>query len=133
MIDFPNDYLFVCSANWLRSPTAEHLARLRGWAADSAGTYPEAVRRLTAEAIQRARRIVCMEPKHADAVRQLHWSADERIEVWNIPDRFDYCDPELVRLLRIRIPKRVDRPGVYGGGSAEDLLTLPSILRRQAD
>lgn len=28
-------YLFVCSANMLRSPTAEHVARSMGYLADS--------------------------------------------------------------------------------------------------
>lgn len=101
-----NAYLFVCSANMLRSPTAEHVARSMGFSADSAGAVPEwAVRPLTVEAIQRAEHIVCMERSHADAVLKL--VPDCVVQVWNIPDDFDYCSPELVAMIRKRLETRV--------------------------
>lgn len=103
-----NAYLFVCSANMLRSPTAEHVARSMGFSADSVGAVPEwAVRPLTLEAIQRAEHVVCMEQRHADAVLAMDPTCGPRVQVWNIPDDFDYCAPELVEMLRKRLETRI--------------------------
>lgn len=98
-----NSYLFVCSVNMLRSPTAEHVARSLGYAADSAGTDPSAVRPLTLEAIERAGRIVCMQWEHTYPVLRLAPHRSEDIDVWHIPDDYDYCAPELVAMMRSRL------------------------------
>lgn len=101
-----NDLLFVCQENRLRSPTCEHVARLMGYAADSAGTAETAIRPLTAEAVERAAVIVCMEPFHRRCVSEVMrkgWEA--HIEVWYIPDIYDYCQPELMALVRERLAK----------------------------
>lgn len=99
-----NHFLFVCSVNMLRSPTAEHVARRMGYIADSAGTDDVAVRPLTKEAIDRAERIVCMEPHHVRKVLELmpshQWTA---VECWDIPDDYDYCDPTLVAIIERRL------------------------------
>lgn len=106
------DYLFVCSANLQRSPTAEHVARMMGYRALSAGSVPyyNPVQRLTPELIAGAEHIVCMEAHHAEAVHALsppHVIA--LIEVWDIPDDFQYCDPQLITLFTELI-KRNDYP-----------------------
>ena len=107
------DYLFVCSANKLRSPTCEHVARLMGFSANSVGTAPDYVggysRALSDQAIAEARRVVCMEEYHASCVRTLAPERDADIEVWNIPDIYDYCQPELVDIVRERLSR--DRGG----------------------
>lgn len=98
-----NDFLFVCQENRLRSPTCEHVARLAGYTADSAGTALTAVRPLTMESIMRANNIICMEPFHRrcvdDMVRAYGRITPLPIDIWNIPDIYDYCQPELIGLV----------------------------------
>jgi len=94
------DYLFICSHNMGRSPTAEHVARTIGLTADSAGTDLGAIRRLTVEQIVQADRIVCMEERHAQVVARIVPKRAKDIEVWNIPDNFSYCQPELVDTIK---------------------------------
>lgn len=101
-----NDLLFICQENRLRSPTCEHVARLLGYTADSAGTAATAIRPLTVEAIERAAYIICMEPFHQRCVYQVMrqgWMAN--VDVWDIPDKYDYCEPELMMLVRDRLAK----------------------------
>lgn len=98
-----NDYLFICSANLYRGPTAEHLARSMGLRADSAGTLPTAVRRLSLYDMDRARWIVCMEPAHAEYAIKLDDKAFDRMTVWGIPDEYDYCDPDLKALIQSKL------------------------------
>lgn len=95
-----NHFLFVCSVNMLRSPTAEHVARKLGYSADSAGTMQDmAIRPLTVEAINRAEYIICMEMEHSFKVMDLVPDRGSDIFVWHIPDDFEYCDPVLVTML----------------------------------
>lgn len=103
-----NTYLFVCSGNKMRSPTAEHVARSLGYFADSAGSRldHDPVRFLTREAIDRARHIICMEQEHAEAVLNLQPHCAGRLQVWDIPDVFDYCDPVLIDTIRQRLEGR---------------------------
>lgn len=105
-----NDYLFVCTANYLRSPTAEHVARMAGYAADSAGIDPGcAVRPLTGDAIDRADKIVCMDWQHAARVHELRPGRTADVQVWNIPDDYNYCADELVAILRSKLPPKQPR------------------------
>ena len=100
-VDVNNKFLFVCSVNMLRSPTAEHVARTMGYSADSAGTVLDlAVRPLTLDAINRAEYIICMEMRHNLKVLDMapHRGADTF--VWNIPDDYNYCDPVLITILQ---------------------------------
>lgn len=94
-------FLFVCTANIARSATAEHLARQGRCISDSVGSDPNvAVRRLTVEAIARARRIICMEDEHVQAVLWLAPQRAKDIIVWNIPDIYHYCEPALMAEIR---------------------------------
>ena len=103
-----NHYLFVCSVNMCRSPTAEHVSRLLGYSADSAGTafHHNPVRPLTVEAIERAEHIVCMEQDHADVVTAMCPDAADRVQVWCIPDNYNYCDGKLIDMIRTRLSQR---------------------------
>jgi predicted protein tyrosine phosphatase len=95
-----NSFLFVCSLNKLRSPTAEHVARKLGYLADSAGIEPSSVRPLTGEAIDRAEIIVCMQQRHVQHVLKLRPERASDIRVWAIPDRYEYGQPALIRRLK---------------------------------
>lgn len=99
-----NQYLFVCTANMLRSPTAEHVARSLGFTADSAGISPEhAVRLLSLESIERAERIVCFEMQHQDRILEIAPHRAEDVQLWYVPDRYNYCQQELVSILLKRL------------------------------
>ncbi|MEO1028288.1 MAG: phosphotyrosine protein phosphatase [Pseudomonadota bacterium] len=98
----PVKVLFVCSKNQWRSPTGENVFRKReGVSARSAGTARSARRRVSVAYIRWADLILVMEDKHAARLK-----ADFRDElkykplhVLDIPDDYQYMDPELVELL----------------------------------
>lgn len=98
--------LFVCSRNQWRSPTAEALWRKRpGFNARSAGTSPNARKTVGADDIQWADVIFVMEKKHktrltADFGRLL---LHKPVHVLDIPDEYQYMDPELVDELEARV------------------------------
>lgn len=110
------DYLFVCSANLMRSPTAEHVARLMGYRATSAGCDARICppRLLDGAVIEAAHRIVCMEQSHAQVVLALDSNAHGRLETWGIPDEFEYCDPQLIKLIRLRLESRYGKSTAHG-------------------
>jgi predicted protein tyrosine phosphatase len=101
---FQNDYLFVCKANLQRSATAEHVARSLGYRADSCG-WLEAitVRPLTLASIENAKNIVVMEMMMVQKVKEL--APHRNVIVWDIPDRFAYCDPSLIDTIRAKLTR----------------------------
>jgi predicted protein tyrosine phosphatase len=95
--------LFLCSRNQWRSPTAEALyqndPRVE---VASAGLSPSARRRVTEKLLLWADLVMVMESSHR---RRLHEqfadvAPDLRIEVLDIPDDFEFMDPDLVLLIR---------------------------------
>ena len=102
--------LFVCTANKLRSPTAEDVFRdFPGIEALSAGTDSEAPRPLTKELVASADLIFAMENHHRERIRKKFKQrpADSRIVTLHIPDEYERGDPELIELLRQRIEPRL--------------------------
>ncbi|HWZ94668.1 MAG TPA: protein tyrosine phosphatase [Opitutaceae bacterium] len=102
--------LFVCSMNKWRSPTAEYLyrndPRLQ---ARSAGTKAEARRRISESDIKWADVIFVMESEHKQwIVAQFKGMKLPRIEILDIPDDYQYMDPELQRELRALIDPEID-------------------------
>lgn len=97
--------LFVCSANRLRSPTAEQVFSLRGGLeVMSAGTDPHCGNPLTAELVEWADVIFVMERAHRNRLsRRFRSSLRARVICLNIPDDYDYMDPALIRLLEARV------------------------------
>lgn len=99
-------FLFVCSRNRLRSPTAEHVfADVPGIVTLSAGTNRDADEPLTDELVGWADVIFVMEPAHRGKVQARHRAAlkDTPLVVLGIPDDYDFMDPTLVRLLATRL------------------------------
>lgn len=97
--------LFLCSQNKLRSPTAEAIfADHPGIEVDSAGLNNDAEVRLSEEQVRWADLIVVMEKTHRDRLNRKFRSAlaGKRIAVLNIPDDYDYMDPDLISLLKAR-------------------------------
>jgi predicted protein tyrosine phosphatase len=87
-----------------------------GIRADSAGAvaYYDPVRLLTREAIARAKRIICMEQNHRYAVMDLAPHRVSDIEVWNVPDVYDYCAPELIELVKEALQNAKKSPAQSG-------------------
>ena len=95
--------LFVCSMNRWRSPTAEAIyARHDSVHARSRGVSQKAARTVGAADLKWADLILVMENKHkqrllAQFPGELKFST---IHVLDIPDDYQYMDPELVQLLQ---------------------------------
>jgi predicted protein tyrosine phosphatase len=99
--------LFVCSQNKLRSPTAEQV--FSTWPnidVLSAGTNHDAEEPISVELVEWADVIVVMEQQHRNKVNKKFRKNlnGKRVLVLNIPDDFEYMQPELVRLLEAKVP-----------------------------
>lgn len=100
--------LFVCSQNRLRSPTAEQVfASWPGVECSSAGTNHDAENPLTAELVAWAEIIFVMEKAHRNKLRAKFGTQlkDKRLIVLDIPDHYDFMDPDLVALLKHKVPR----------------------------
>ena len=97
--------LFICTQNRLRSPTAEHV--FSTWfevETDSAGLGADADVPLSPEQIAWATIIFVMEKKHRNqlgAKFKRHLNG-KRVICLDIPDDYDYMQPELIRLLEAK-------------------------------
>lgn len=98
--------LFLCSQNRLRSPTAEQVfSQFPELECDSAGTDHSAGVVLTPELIQWADVIFVMEKLHRNKLTKKfkrHLNG-KRIVVLDIPDEYEFMDPELVRILQRKV------------------------------
>ncbi len=102
--------LFICSQNRLRSPTAEKIfSQWPGVEALSAGLNSDAITPLRAGMIEWAHVIVVMEAVHKSKLSKKFraYLAGKRIVVLGIPDEYDYMQPELVQLLKTKVPMHV--------------------------
>jgi predicted protein tyrosine phosphatase len=98
--------LFICSKNRLRSPTAEAVfAEYEGLQVDSAGLDREAENPLGGEAIQWADIIFVMERTHRSKLTKnfQRYLKQKRVVCLDIPDDYDYMDPVLVALLKMKV------------------------------
>jgi len=100
--------LFVCGRNKLRSPTAENVfSSYPGIEVASAGTNPDADTPLSADLVEWADIIFVMEKSHRQklATRFRASLKNKRIICLNIPDKYAFMDPELVRILKSKITR----------------------------
>lgn len=103
--------LFICSMNKWRSPTGEAIFRQHNRVnARSAGTSRKARQQVKLADIQWADLICVMEEKHLSRLR-----ADFRgevkhktIHVLDIPDDYQFMDPELVDLISAAVEPMID-------------------------
>jgi predicted protein tyrosine phosphatase len=95
--------LFICSRNKWRSATAEAIYKSRqDISVRSAGTEPSARIRINTKLIQWADLIFAMEKEHKQRIIE-QFSNDVRqkkILVLNIPDEYQFMDPELIDLIQ---------------------------------
>jgi len=97
--------LFVCSQNKLRSPTAEQVfSAVPGLDCSSAGTNNDAENPLSAELVAWAHVVVVMEKQHRTKVARRFrvQLAGKRVVCMDIPDNYEFMQPELIELLRAR-------------------------------
>ncbi len=105
--------LFVCSQNRMRSPTAEHLLQgAPGYAVRSAGLAPSSRTPVSKQLITWANLIFVMEPWHSLVLEQDFSKAlkGKRVICLNIPDEYQYMEPELVHVLKTALAQHIDLP-----------------------
>ena len=98
--------LFICTHNRLRSPTAEQVfATWPGIETDSAGVGADADVPLAPEQLDWAEIVFVMEKLHRSrlSARFRRHLNGKRIVCLDIPDDYDYMQPELVRLLEKKV------------------------------
>jgi predicted protein tyrosine phosphatase len=104
----PRHILFICSQNRLRSPTAEHVfADWPGLETASAGLNHDADNPVTPELLEWAEIIFVMERAHRAklSARFKRYLGHQRIICLEIPDNYEYMDPELIQLLNTKVPR----------------------------
>lgn len=102
--------LFICSQNRLRSLTAEAVfSAYPGVEAISAGTNNDATTPISGDLIEWADVIFCMEKVHRNKLSSKFKSEFKikRLVVLDIPDNYEYMDPELIRILKSKVPRYV--------------------------
>jgi len=100
--------LFLCSQNRLRSPTAEQIfACWQDVETDSAGLGGDATVPLSTEQIEWANIIFVMEKAHRSRQSAKFRSQlnGKRIICLDIPDDYEFMQPELIKLLEVKAGK----------------------------
>lgn len=98
--------LFICSANRLRSPTAEQVfSEYPQVEAYSAGLSHDAVDPLTAEHLEGIDIVFVMEKAHRNKLSKKFKAhlKSARVICLNIPDEFEFMQPELIAMLKARV------------------------------
>ena len=102
--------LFVCSENRLRSPTAEVV--FSGYdhvEAIGAGTNADAETPVSGDLIEWSDVVLVMEKSHKNKITKKYKELlkGKRLVVLDIPDNYDYMQPELIQLLKRKVPRLV--------------------------
>ena len=98
--------LFICGKNRLRSPTAEDVfANWPGVETSSAGISHDADTPVSPELLAWADLVFVMERTHRAklSARFKAHLANKRVICLDIPDRFEFMDPELICLLKVKV------------------------------
>jgi predicted protein tyrosine phosphatase len=110
---FATKLLFVCSRNRMRSLTAEKIfAPVPGYDVRSAGTQPSARIVVTECHVRWADVIFAMEGSHASRMQRKFGEAldGKRLVVLNIPDDYEYLQPELIDELEAKVALHIPLP-----------------------
>ena len=103
--------LFICTANCMRSPTAEKIfSEYPGIIATSAGINEYSPVKLTHDLIRWADLIFVMEQRHYEHLMRKHLGAiyDKEIVILGIVDQYQFMDPELIEILKNRVTPYLD-------------------------
>jgi predicted protein tyrosine phosphatase len=107
----PIKILFVCTANRMRSRTAEELYRGdKRFRVKSAGTSIFAQVIINENLVDWADRIVVMEHHHEEKIRRKFADRSDRLKIHSlgIPDIYYFMDPTLASLIKERFEKLYD-------------------------
>ena len=102
------NFLFVCSQNKLRSPTAEQVFLKHGGCnVRSAGLDSSANYVLSSEDIEWADMIFVMERSHRTKLTKKYGAflRSKPVICLNIPDDYDYMDERLVQIFENMLPR----------------------------
>jgi predicted protein tyrosine phosphatase len=102
--------LFICSQNKLRSPTAEQVfAAYPGIETASAGLNNDAESPVAAELVEWADIIFVMERAQRTKLSRRfgRYLRRARVICLDIPDRYRFMDPDLVKLLETKVPRHL--------------------------
>jgi predicted protein tyrosine phosphatase len=97
--------LFICGRNRWRSPTAEEVfSEYPGLECASAGVSQDAESPVTSELLEWADVVVVMEKKHRSKLTSQFQRnlAKKRVVCLDIPDKYRFMDPALVKLLKAK-------------------------------
>jgi predicted protein tyrosine phosphatase len=131
MIVNSDRWLFVCSANYVRSPTAEYVARRRGLLASSCGSDSITLGvPLTLALIEWADVIVCMEACHVTSVARYRVHRTPRVYCWSLPDNWPKpYEPQLVSIIERKLDDMLALMAVDGiEEKIRGLDKTPSVL-----
>jgi predicted protein tyrosine phosphatase len=109
--------LFVCSQNRLRSPTAEHVfANWPGIEVASAGLNADADTPVTPEVLEWSDIVFVMEKAHRSRLSKRFRAhlKNARVVCLDIPDQYEFMDPDLVRILNEKVPPFLRRNSSTG-------------------
>lgn len=98
--------LFICSRNQWRSPTAAKVwSKHPAISVRSAGTSPKARKTVSAKDIQWADTMFAMEQKHKERLKAEfpRLMSHKTIYVLDIPDEYQFMEPELVEILKTSV------------------------------
>lgn len=100
--------LCVCSAGILRSATASHVLASTPYEYNTraVGIKPYALVPIDDVLIAWADEIVCMDKEHVEALIVHFGSPSKPVICLDIPDDYEYRQPELVQLIKTRYEKR---------------------------
>ena len=102
----PRNVLFICTQNRLRSPTAEQVfADWPGIETASAGLGNDAEVPVSPELLAWADIVFVMETVHRNRLSAKFGShlKGARVICLDIPDDYEYMDPDLIRLLKQKV------------------------------
>lgn len=100
----------MCSQNKLRSPTAEQVfSRRENLEVDSAGTNHDAENPLTVELVAWADVVFVIEKAHRSKLQRRFRAAlgGKRVICLDIPEEYEFMQPELVRLLEMKVSRHL--------------------------
>ncbi|MEM7562979.1 MAG: low molecular weight protein tyrosine phosphatase family protein [Pseudomonadota bacterium] len=100
------NFLFVCSENRLRSPTAETVfAEYKGINTISAGTNHDSQTPVSGDLIKWADIVFVMEPSQRRKVSKkfVELLKNKKLICLDIPDKYDRMDPALITLLKVKV------------------------------
>ncbi len=104
------NFLFICSRNQWRSPTAERIfAQGYGLHTRSAGTSRHAKHTVSIKDILWADQIFVMETRHKQQIKEKFSKQlmNKKVFVLDIPDNYQYMDSDLIELLQLTMQRYI--------------------------